>query len=289
MTTESRRADFDVMEHMGGSLIQHGDYNRRIYLMKLDPADLPGLVEELAALARRRGYTKIFVKVPASSREPFLAAEYGQEAVVPGFFGGKEDAAFLGFYLDEARRRERHPGKVQENLELALARQNQGRGPSALPAGFRLAECSEDDVAEMAAVYRAVFPTYPFPIHDPDYLRQTMRTHIRYFQVRQRGRLVALSSAETDRPEGNAEMTDFATLPDSRGHGLAVHLLHRMQQEMAAEGIPTLYTIARSLSAGMNITFAKLGYAYGGTLINNTNISGRTESMNVWYRRLAVE
>jgi hypothetical protein len=37
----------------------------------------------------------------------------------------------------------------------------------------------------------------------------------------------------------------------------------------------------------MNITFAKLGYRYGGRLINNTNISGSIESMNVWYKSLA--
>ncbi len=37
---------------------------------------------------------------------------------------------------------------------------------------------------------------------------------------------------------------------------------------------------------GMNITFAKTGYTYAGTLINNTNISGRLESMNVWYKHI---
>jgi len=34
----------------------------------------------------------------------------------------------------------------------------------------------------------------------------------------------------------------------------------------------------------MNITFAKAGYRYAGTLVNNTDISGTIESMNVWWR-----
>jgi len=46
------------------------------------------------------------------------------------------------------------------------------------------------------------------------------------------------------------------------------------------------YTIARALSAGMNVTFARAGYDYGGTLTNNTNICGQIESMNVWYKPL---
>ena len=36
----------------------------------------------------------------------------------------------------------------------------------------------------------------------------------------------------------------------------------------------------------MNITFAKLGYDFGGTLTRNTQISGDLESMNVWYKPL---
>jgi len=45
-------------------------------------------------------------------------------------------------------------------------------------------------------------------------------------------------------------------------------------------------TIARAMSTGMNITFACCGYNYAGTLVNNTNISGSIESMNVWYKNI---
>ena len=55
---------------------------------------------------------------------------------------------------------------------------------------------------------------------------------------------------------------------------------------MKDKDIITAYTIARAISFGMNITFAKNGYKYSGTLKNNTNISGKLESMNVWYKYL---
>jgi hypothetical protein len=48
----------------------------------------------------------------------------------------------------------------------------------------------------------------------------------------------------------------------------------------------TLFSIARALSPAINITFGDAGYTFGGTLINNTNISGRIESMNIWYKQL---
>ena len=59
-----------------------------------------------------------------------------------------------------------------------------------------------------------------------------------------------------------------------------------MEENMKTAGFVTLYTIARAASIGINATFAKCGYTFAGTLINNTQISGRIESMNVWYKNL---
>ncbi len=137
---------------------------------------------------------------------------------------------------------------------------------------------------KMAEIYRRVFATYPFPIHDPEYLQSTMHGATVYFGVWKDGKIAALSSAEMDPRSGSVEMTDFATLPEYRGNGLALFLLQKMEEEMKSRGIRSLYTIARAYSFGMNITFARNGYRFGGTLTNNTNICGNLESMNVWYK-----
>ena len=109
-----------------------------------------------------------------------------------------------------------------------------------------------------------------------------------YFGVWHDASLAALSSCEIHSGESNAEMTDFAALPHHRGQNLALHLLGRMEEELAWRRIGVAYTIARANSFGMNITFAKAGYAFAGTLTNNTNISGQIESMNVWYKPVDV-
>ena len=138
----------------------------------------------------------------------------------------------------------------------------------------------------MSKLYQRVFPSYPFPIDNPNYIQESMETHIQYYAFESKGKLVALSSAEMDKKQQNVEMTDFATLPLWRGQGLAGELLKFMEQQMKAKGMLTAYTIARAVSAGMNITFAKQGYQYNGRLINNTQISGQIESMNVWSKGL---
>ncbi|MFC1705265.1 putative beta-lysine N-acetyltransferase [Planctomycetota bacterium] len=279
--------DTDTVERVGNSLIQHGPLNDRIYLMKFGQAEAPELISSLDELADEKGYTKIFAKVPTDAKPLFKENGYRQEAEIPGFFEGVRAAHFLAKYRSEERSRATETETIQKIMEIArrkhktgLSRMGQGRD------GYRLDRAKPSDVSEMSKVYRGVFETYPFPIHDPRYLLQTMKSHVHYFCARAEGRIVALSSAEIDRADLNVEMTDFATLPSQLGNGLAARLLARMEASMRELGLRTAYTIARALSAGMNITFSKLGYQHGGTLTNNTNISGDIESMNVWYKPL---
>ena len=145
-------------------------------------------------------------------------------------------------------------------------------------------KCTPSDAGKMSLVYQKAFKTYPFPIHDPEYLIDTMRRHVHYFCVCEERAVVALASSEVDIDNLSVEMMDFATLNDWRRQGLACRLLLKMEGEMKRLGMRTAFTIARALSPGMNITFAKTGYHYAGTLKNNCNISGSIQSMNVWYK-----
>ncbi len=274
----------DTIETLGNSTVQHGKYNDRVYLMKLDSADLPHLLTQLVALAERHRYSKIFAKVPASAEELFLEKDYTAEARIPRFYNLREDVLFFGKFLDPQRAREKKESLVLDVLSAAAGKRGRAGGRKPLPDPYQSRGAGPDDIQAMASVYSKVFATYPFPIHEPDYLLQTMQDNVAYFGIWYDGRLVALSSAEMDPAGSNAEMTDFATLPDFRGKGLATHLLAGMEKHLMENGITTAYTIARAYSYGMNITFARQGYNFSGTLTNNTNIFGGMESMNVWHK-----
>jgi putative beta-lysine N-acetyltransferase len=274
----------DIIETLAGAQIQHGPYNRRIYLMRLDDADPAELLPLMLQLCEERDYTKIFAKVPVQHKQAFADLGFRPEARIPGFFEGTEDAVFLGLYLDRNRRQAPDREQIDEVRAIAEA-----KAPTPAPrptADLVLRRCRPQDIPDMAPLYGQVFATYPFPIASPAFLAETMASHVVYFGIWEDGQLVALSSAETDREARNVEMTDFATLPDHRGNGYARMLLTRMETAMRKEGICTAYTIARAISPGMNVTFARQGYEFGGCLVNNTNICGRIESMNIWYRPL---
>jgi len=275
----------DAIEQMGESLIQHGKVNDRVYVMKIGKKECVRIVDLVVSLALTRGYTKIFAKVPTFGRARFLDNGFVEEARIPALFQGQGDTFFLSRFFSAEREQERQPELVSEILQKA--EQKAGMMEEAvLPAGLVCRTLDKQDVEEMARLYRQVFASYPFPIHDPDYLARTMAENLIYFGIRDNDKLIALSSAEIDLGGQNAELTDFATLRDARGLGLATCLLARMEEEVRRIGIKTVYTIARAYSFGMNITFARRGYTYAGALVNNTQISGDLQSMNVWHKRL---
>ncbi len=280
----------DRIESIGsGSVIQHGKFNDRIYLMKLDKGDCPGILKVLGSLARREGYTKIFGKVPESAAPLFFSDGYMMEAFIPGFYQRREAAFFVSKYLDSDRLMEVERTRLEElGTLLELKPGATERVGNTLINGrrFGIRQLDGSESVPIARLYREVFKSYPFPIHDPGYIARSMEKGTRYFGVSRGGKLIALASAEIDRKGSNAEMTDFATLPDFRGNNLAQLLLKAMEKEMRLTGIQTLYTIARLHSPAMNRTFLKLQYHYAGTLIRNTQIAGRVESMNVYYKHL---
>ncbi len=273
----------DKIIRVGESIIQHGKENNRVYLMKLSMNDIPTIIEDVNKLSMEFGYTKVFAKIPCIAKDFFMSDGYIQEAYIPKFYNQGQDCCFLGKFFTEQRKKEVDSYKVKEILNKAHFKSVL---PHVLESKYLIRKATPKDTDEMAKLYKTVFKTYPFPIHDKDYLLQTLKNDVVYFGVWHDGTLVALSSCELYCDQSNAEMTDFATIPQYRGQNLSLNLLAEMENELKQRDIYTAYTIARAYSFGMNITFAKAGYAFAGTLTNNTNISGNIESMNVWYKSI---
>lgn len=274
----------DLIEKIGNSKFQHGKYNNRIYLLKYDQEDQNMLLPFLDDLANSQGYSKIIAKVPASAYPAFIQFGYSTEAYIPEFFNGNEGLFFMAKYPSTERSQitrdsaETFAKILTESPNKETRRQDHPFVPQIM---------SPAQVNEMAALYAEVFKSYPFPISDARYLEATMNDGLAiYFGIWHQNQLIALSSAELDRTNKNAEMTDFAVLPGYRGQNLAEILLTRMEEEMKKMQFKTLYTIARLQSPAMNKTFLRKGYHFSGLLKNNTNISGQIESMNIFYKTI---
>lgn len=287
VTSEAQDSgDGDITAVIDTAQIQHGKNNNRIYLMDIGDADGDQLCRKLDDIAEAHSYEKIFAKIPASKAKAFLSSGYSIEARVEGMYARNDNGLFLSKYFNEQRSRE--PLARHHQMVTTLALSKADSEPTALPDSYSIRLCSQDDVKAMAEIYGQVFESYPFPIDDPAFLTESIQSETIFACVEKDGDMIAVASAECSFQDDHlyAEMTDFATLSEFRGGGLASHLLNFLESDIAHRGIKTAYTIARAVSVGMNITFSRSGYAFGGRLKNNTDIAGRIESMNVWHKSL---
>ncbi len=279
---------FDKTEKIGKSTVQHGPNNDRAYLMKLHPEDSGKIVEKLYNLAIIKRYSKIFAKVPASNVDYFKKNNFKIEANIPRLYNGSETGYFLAQYFN-SNRSYISKGELT-SIQSIVSEAVEPFDPSSvnLTSEYQIRLLKISDVSALADLYKNVFSVYPFPIFKKNYLKDTMGDNVKYFGVFKNEKLIAASSAEIDFGQKNAELTDFATHPDHLGNKLSYFLLKKMEDSMYKKGIKTLYTIARTSSHGMNKTFGRSEYNFGGTLINNTLIGESIESMNVWYKNILL-
>lgn len=274
----------DKTQKISGSLIQHGNLSDRVYIMRLNPERVSETIRKVIELRGNKGYSKIFAKVPNLFKKVFLDSGFKEEAWIPGppDYGGK--ILFLSKFYSAERGTPSEEDLLDRVLRVSLKKKEKAH--ISRPPDYSQKELIPSDAGEAAEIYKTVFKTYPFPIHDPSYISESMSEGIRYFGISKKRKLIALSSAEPEELLKVSEMSDFAVISEERGNNLSLLLLDIMNKKMKNCGIKYGFTIARSLSYGMNAAFAGSGYNYSGRLINNTNIGGALESMNVWWKKL---
>ncbi len=275
----------DQIESIYSSTVQHGPHNDRIYVLHLAPDQIGALLPELEQMVKTKKYGKIFAKIPSTNWQQFRAAGYIKEADIPHFYSGKTGCCFVAkFFFDRHRTDEDFT-----NLQRIMKdEKTERKGSTGSISQFPIELCTTADAEELAFFYRKLFESYPFPVFDADHLGKIMRENVNYYCIRKDNKIVATAATESNSAEKYAEMTDFATVPDWRGKGLAACLLRHMDKEAYRSGIVTAFTIARATSYGMNRVFKNSGYNYSGLLINNTQIGGRIQSMVVWYKQLTT-
>ncbi len=258
-------------------------YNRRLKVMDYDATDFRAMVERVNWLADANDFDKVFFKAHAADWQTFLTFGYQLEGILKYYFNG--DDAYVMSKFRSVNRAHNRLVIEEDNLIEALMRKPVEYEPKPLPEGWSIVRCTLDHIPQLVAVYRDVFETYPSPLTHPDYISQTMDRSVIYRAViDDEGRIVSAASAELDTKHSNAEMTDCATLRTHRGMGLMFHLLDRLCDDLTEMGIRTPFTLARAASFGMNLVFYRLGFEFCGRLVNNCDIYGQFEDMNIWVR-----
>ncbi|USG63834.1 putative beta-lysine N-acetyltransferase [Brevibacillus ruminantium] len=266
----------------GDLVIDHR--NRRVKLHSYAVDEIVQLHAKMKELAEESEATKLIVYAKKQDIPAWQSLGYQIEGVIDGFFQG-ENAHLLACFLTSERASSTHPQTAEDILKLSLSKAG-ALEEKPLPEGYTLREGREEDAEELANLYRTVFPTYPTPMDDPEYVRKTMSDSTYYMVIEYQGSIACAASAEVTPRYGSAEMTDCATHPEHLGKGLLQPIFKALEEKMKEMGIFYLYTLTRAQSAGMNVTAAKHGYQYRGRLVNNCTIFSGYEDMNIWVKPL---
>lgn len=260
-------------------------YNRRLKVLDYRASSYSAMVEKLEFLAEANRFDKIWLQARRQDWDKFLRHGYVLEGLLKYVDRGKTAYMVSKF---RSQRRLRSPNLLRETELIESITKREPRQQSySLRSGYILDFAREADVDGMLALYRRVFETYPSPLTYREYLLSVLHRDAIFRVVRNpEGEVVAAASAELDPKRLSAELTDCATHPNERGNGLMGTLLHALEQDLKRQAYRCAYTLARAPSPGMNAAFHSLGYEYSGRLINNCDIYGDFEDMNLWAKDL---
>lgn len=259
-------------------------YNKRLKIEDLR-GNIDEIIQTITQLGEQPHVEKIIVKARNESVEPLLEKGFLIEAKVPGYFLGGD-----GYFLCKYKNLDRYnSGKwCEEDKILDGVWQKEKQKQISLEKGLALRMADRKDAPMLSSFYQSVFPIYPVPIDDPNYIIKQMDEDTIFILVEENGRILAAASAEINDEYKNAEITDCATLPSMRKGGFMNHIISNLEKELVKRQVYCSYSIARALSFGMNAVLHNLHYTYKGRLKNNCYIFDNIEDMNVWYKDLSL-
>ncbi|CRK83800.1 putative beta-lysine N-acetyltransferase [Neobacillus massiliamazoniensis] len=243
------------------------------------------LLQKADELAHQYHTEKLIIKGRSEDLLSFYEIGFQPEAIIDRYFLGSNAHFFSKFYTLERKKNDHwitEDGMISSIYQLKPT--NEKIDP---PKEYRIVKADQNCAEELSMLYRQVFQIYPTPLHDSEYVKKTMKDGTIYYVFFYQGKIVSAASAEINSFYKNAELTDCATLPEHRKYGLMKIILQKLEEELRQNGIFCAYSIARSLSFGMNAVLFQLGYHYRGRLMNNCYIYDKLENMNMWVKNLA--
>jgi len=260
-------------------------YNQRIKIMDYEASDIEQLILKVRYLAEANSFDKIICMARRRDWQTFLRYGYVLEAVLKYYIDG-EDAFVVSKFRSQERLTSHNLMEEILMIEKVMEHRWDSFAVRPLPSGYEVRLAKRDDIAELLDLYASIFETYPSPLIHASYLETVFQKETLFAVCTREGEIVSAASAEVHPQVHAAELTDCATKKSARGLGLMSHILSLLEAEISQKGYICAYTMARSRSYGMNNVFYRLGYEFMGRLINNCDIYGDYEDMNIWVRDL---
>ncbi|MBW6410731.1 putative beta-lysine N-acetyltransferase [Clostridium weizhouense] len=260
------------------------DYtNKRIKIIDFNNISIKN-IKNIMSFCIQENLSKILCNTDIENLKFFFEAGFDLEGKIEGYFKGK-DAFLMSYFINNKRRIYNNIDEKNLILNKCLDLENTYNN-NINNSAYDIRDANENDIKEIVKLFSNVFSTYPSPVYDEEFLRQTMNKKVLYKVATDNGKVIAIASADMDKKNLNAEITDCATYPEYRGKGILSNIVHLLELDLKSKGFIALYSLARSINPGINFVLSKHNYKFRGKLINNCNICGNFEDMNVWVKNI---
>ncbi|MGD6777534.1 putative beta-lysine N-acetyltransferase [Sutcliffiella horikoshii] len=259
-------------------------YNKRLKVEDFR-GNIKQIIETIEEWSKQPFVEKVIIKSRPEHLSTLMERGFLLEASVPGYFLGGD-----GYFLCKYRKVDRYNSDrwCEEDSILDTVWQKKNQKDVLLDSNLTLRVAKISDAQALSQFYKDVFPIYPVPIEDPNFIMEQMESNTFFMLLEEKGEIIAAASAEMNKTYRNAEITDCATSPSKRKGGYMNTLIRELEAELVKKQIYCSYSIARALSFGMNAVLHNLDYTYKGRLKNNCYIFDKIEDMNVWSKDLSL-
>jgi putative beta-lysine N-acetyltransferase len=262
--------------------IQLDPYNSRARLLNYQ-GDSEKIIEGMKQICRKHHFGKMVCAVYPRDRSAFIDHGFLLEGRISGFFRG-ETADCFSYFFDQQRAKSDFLSKEDDVISYCADIDPEGDLPEDSDTELRTAH--KEDADEIAGLFREVFPLYPTPMDEPEYIKKIMDQDVLFKVMEKEGMPVSVASADMNPQFLHAEITDCATLISSRGKGYLNQLVVSLENDLRTLGYITAFSLSRARLFGINVVLSKRGYEYSGRHINNCRIMNGFEDMNIWVKRL---
>jgi putative beta-lysine N-acetyltransferase len=261
--------------------IQLDPYNSRTRLLDYQ-GDAEKIIGAVKRICREHQFGKLICTIHPHDRRSFVDHGFLPEGTISGFFKG-EDAECFSCFFDPGRAISNFLSTEDETISYCTDNDTQDDLPE-ISEGLRTAQ--KEDAEKIAVLFKEVFPFYPTPMNEPEYVKKMMDQDVLFKVLEKDGVLASVASADMNQEFLHAEITDCATRASFRGNGYLNQLVFSLENDLRTLGYITAFSLARAQSFGMNVVLSKRGYQYSGRHINNCRIMNGFEDMNIWVKRL---
>lgn len=240
-------------------------------------------VTEIVDFSNGEGLGKIISNCRLEQVELFQSCGFIVEGRINGFYGG-EDGYCVSHFLNS--RRQTNSRTDEEDSILSQCLNDSKRLLVQEGNDLKIRNANIYDIPQMIKLFSRVFETYPSPIFSREYLKKIMGGRVLFKVIEEDGKIISIASADMDKTNLNAEITDCATYPEHRGRGLLPNLIYSLEADLKKMNFRTAYSLSRAINPGINKVLSRMDYEYCGRLVNNCHICGGYEDMNIWVKAL---